>query len=99
MFTTQPMAPHRDNELVQRSLLGDRYAFEQIIARYQSLICSLAAAQANNEIARQYILPNPFFRSAEFIMRHWLWLNLFWIVPFFGMWRVTRKLARRPEEE
>jgi RNA polymerase sigma factor (sigma-70 family) len=42
MFATDTMAPHSDNELVQRSLLGDREAFGQIIARYQSLICSLA---------------------------------------------------------
>jgi hypothetical protein len=55
------------------------------------------AAEANNEIARHYILPNPFFRCAEFIIRHWLWLNLFWIVPFFVMWRVARKQAKRPE--
>ena len=42
MFATETMAPHSDNELVQRSLLGDRDAFGQIIVRYQSLICSLA---------------------------------------------------------
>jgi DNA-directed RNA polymerase specialized sigma24 family protein len=42
------MAPHGDNELVQRSLLGDRYAFEQLIARYQSLICSLAYSATGN---------------------------------------------------
>ena len=47
------------------------------------------AAQANNEITRQFIFLNIFFRCAEFINRHWLWLNLFWIVPFFIQWRVN----------
>ena len=48
------------------------------------------AAQANNEVARQFIFPNPFFRCAEWIIRHWHWLNLIWIVPFFVMWRMAR---------
>ena len=55
------------------------------------------AAQANNELAREFIFPNPFFRWAEFIIRHWYWLNLFWIVPFFVMWQTARKQSRRPE--
>lgn len=54
------------------------------------------AAQANNEAARQFIFPNPFFRCAEFIIRHWYWLNLFWIVPFFILWRVTRSRSPQP---
>jgi RNA polymerase sigma factor (sigma-70 family) len=49
------------------------------------------AAQANNEIARQIIFANPFFRCAEWIIRHWHWLNLIWIVPFFVMWRMARR--------
>jgi RNA polymerase sigma factor (sigma-70 family) len=36
------MVPSGDGELVQRSLLGDREAFGQIVSRYQALICSLA---------------------------------------------------------
>lgn len=55
------------------------------------------AAQANNEAARQFVFPNPFFRCAEFIIRHWYWLNLFWIVPFFILWRVTRSRSPQPE--
>jgi len=31
-----------DAELVQASLAGNREAFGQIVARYQSLVCSLA---------------------------------------------------------
>jgi RNA polymerase sigma factor (sigma-70 family) len=49
------------------------------------------AAQANNEIAGQFIFSNPFFRCAEWIIRHWHWLNLIWIVPFFVMWQMARK--------
>jgi len=52
------------------------------------------AAQANNEVARHFIFPNPFFRCAEFIQRHWLWLNLIWAIPFFVMWRVSRRVKR-----
>ena len=48
------------------------------------------AAQANTEIARQFIFANSFYRCAEFINRHWLWLNLFWAVPFFVLWGISR---------
>ena len=54
------------------------------------------AAEANNELAREFILTNPFFRCAEFIIRHWYWLNLIWIVPFFILWRMARKQSRGP---
>jgi RNA polymerase sigma factor (sigma-70 family) len=49
------------------------------------------AAQANNEVARQFIEQNSIFRCTQFISRHWLWLNLIWIVPFFVMWRMSPK--------
>ncbi len=49
------------------------------------------AAQANNEIARQFLMPNLFRRSAEFINNHWLWLNLFWLIPFSIQWLVSRR--------
>ena len=52
------------------------------------------AAQANNEIARQFIFPDPFFRCAELINRHWLWLNLFWLIPFFVLWLTARRAKR-----
>ncbi len=44
MMTTETMSPtaHDDSNLVIASLSGDREAFGQIVARYQSLICSLA---------------------------------------------------------
>src|ERR1017187_4090065 len=44
MMTTRimPAAANNDTELVSASLSGNRDAFGQIVARYQSLVCSLA---------------------------------------------------------
>jgi len=42
MIAIETMVFSGDSELVQRSLLGDREAFGQIVSRYQALICSLA---------------------------------------------------------
>src|SRR5471032_3005542 len=44
MMTTRMMSVTTDNdaELVSASLAGNRDAFGQIVARYQSLVCSLA---------------------------------------------------------
>jgi len=38
----QSLKPRDDAELVSASLAGDRSAFEQVVSRYQRLICSLA---------------------------------------------------------
>jgi RNA polymerase sigma factor (sigma-70 family) len=40
--TMAAVAHGNDSELVARSLAGDRNAFGEIVARYQSLVCSLA---------------------------------------------------------
>src|SRR5450631_609888 len=40
--TMMPVAVNNDAELVNASLTGNRDAFGQIVARYQSLVCSLA---------------------------------------------------------
>jgi RNA polymerase sigma factor (sigma-70 family) len=44
MMTTSmiPVVANNDAELVSASLTGNRDAFGQIVARYQSLVCSLA---------------------------------------------------------
>src|ERR1700730_13952844 len=44
MMTSNPMpaATLNDADLVSESLAGNRDAFGQIVARYQSLVCSLA---------------------------------------------------------
>jgi RNA polymerase sigma factor (sigma-70 family) len=49
------------------------------------------AAQANNDIAIQFIELNLFFRCAQFINNHWLWLNLLWIIPMVVVWRVIAR--------
>ena len=49
------------------------------------------AAQANNDLARQFIESNSFSRCAQFIDHHWLWINLLWIVPLFIQWQVTAR--------
>ena len=55
------------------------------------------AVQANNEVARRFIEPNLFFRGAEFVNHHWLWLNLFWVIPFFVLWRIS--LRAKPAKQ
>ena len=42
MNSTMSVAVHNDAELVRQSLTGNREAFGQIVARYQSLVCALA---------------------------------------------------------
>src|ERR1044071_4664940 len=48
MITTDEMNSGSDTELVAESLSGNRDAFGQIVARYQSLICSLAYSATGN---------------------------------------------------
>jgi hypothetical protein len=55
------------------------------------------AAQANNDIARQFMEPKLFFRRAQFIAHHWLWLNLLWIIPSLVQWRIAARKSRRHE--
>lgn len=50
MNAPRPMAvpAHNDADLVHASLAGDRGAFGKIVARYQSLVCSLAYSATGN---------------------------------------------------
>lgn len=57
----------------------------------------VSAPEANTEIARQFIFPNPFYRCAEFVSRHWHWLNLFWLIPFLVQWLITRRRKYQQE--
>jgi RNA polymerase sigma factor (sigma-70 family) len=52
-----------DSELVARSLAGDRQAFAEIVARYQSLICSLAYS-ATGSLAQSEDLAQETFLAA-----------------------------------
>lgn len=62
MMTMKTMfAAGNDPELVQASLAGDREAFGQIVARYQSLVCSLAysatgSLNASEDLAQETFL-------------------------------------------
>ena len=59
--------------------------------------CFARTVQAGSETALQwgqrlqFSQANFCFRSAEFINNHWLWLNLFWVIPFFIQWLVSRR--------
>lgn len=61
------------------------------LARDYALGQFAAAAHANNDVARQVIAANPFFRAAEFLNQHWVWMNLFWMAPFCAVWRIQAR--------
>src|SRR6266705_5442319 len=66
MMTRRSMAlasEHADAELVSQSLAGNREAFERIVARYQSLICSLGYS-ATGSISRSEDLAQETFLTA-----------------------------------
>ena len=54
------------------------------------------AAQANNEIAAQFIKGNFFFRNMEIISHHLAWMNLIWLVPLIAWWRLLARKRSRP---
>jgi len=51
------------------------------------------AAQANNEIARQFFKGEFFFQKMEIISRHIVWMNLLWFLPVIAWWRALAKRA------
>jgi len=52
------------------------------------------AIQANNEIATQFTKASPFFKNMEMVSHHIGWLNLLWLIPLVGWWRVVAKRAK-----
>jgi hypothetical protein len=56
------------------------------------------AAQANTEIARQFIQNNLFFRCAKIVSDHSFWLILFSMIPVTLMSRVVSRARRRREQ-
>jgi len=50
------------------------------------------AAQANTEIARQFVESEWFFHYGQIASNYCLWLNLVWVIPMLAWWRV---IARR----
>jgi hypothetical protein len=56
------------------------------------------AAQANTEIAKQFIQQNLFFRCAQILSNHGIWLMLGWIIPLALQARITGRARRRREQ-
>jgi len=63
MNKAMPLAAPNDAEIVAASLSGDRDAFGQIVARYQSLICALAY-NATGDLSRSEDLAQETFVTA-----------------------------------
>ena len=55
------------------------------------------AAQANNQIAWDFIQSLPWFRGAEILVRYIVWLQLLWVIPLLFWWRTIRR-ARSQEQ-
>lgn len=53
------------------------------------------AAQANNEIARQWISSNWFFHYGEIVGQHSFWLNLGWVLPLTLFWKLSARKKRQ----
>ena len=53
------------------------------------------AAQANNEIARQWISSNWFFHYGEIVGEHSFWLNLAWVLPLTLFWKLSARKKRQ----
>jgi hypothetical protein len=49
------------------------------------------AAQINNDIASQFMKASPFFRRMEILSDYVAWLNLLWLIPLVGWWRLLWK--------
>src|SRR2546423_2773825 len=64
-----PGVAQNDTELVNGSLLGDRDAFERIVSRYQSLVCSLAYS-ATGSLGQSEDLAQETFITAWKHLRH-----------------------------
>src|SRR5213082_4087111 len=67
--TTMSEAGCNDADLVAATLTGDREAFGQIVARYQSLICSLAYS-ATGSLGQSEDLAQETFITAWKHLRH-----------------------------
>jgi hypothetical protein len=61
------------------------------IARDFALGGTANAAQANSEIASQFMKSSPFFTQMEILSRYIGWLNLLWLIPVFGWYRLLKK--------
>jgi hypothetical protein len=53
------------------------------------------AAQANNEIAWQWISSNWFFHYGEIVGQYSFWLNLGWVLPLTLFWKLSARKKRQ----
>jgi hypothetical protein len=57
---------------------------------------SAHALQANNAVAQSFIRASGFFQIAAHVFRyHLAWINLIWVVPMIGWWRMVRRANQR----
>ena len=49
------------------------------------------AAQANNEIASSFINGDRFFQITGILSRYIVWLNVLWVFPLMGGWKMLSK--------
>jgi hypothetical protein len=55
------------------------------------------AAQAENDVARQFIGSGSYFRCIKFLNQHWFWMNFLWITPLMiQWWLLARKNRLKP---
>src|SRR3954464_8898469 len=62
-MTTVETMDVADDELVASSLAGDREAFGEIVARYQTLVCSLAYARTGSVAQSQDLAQETFITA------------------------------------
>jgi len=62
------------------------------IARDFALGGVAQAADANNEIASEFMKGSPFFRRMEILSHYIGWLNLLWLIPLAGWWRMIKRV-------
>lgn len=53
------------------------------------------AAQANSEIASQFMKASQFFKRMEILSHYVGWLNLLWLIPLIGWWRMLKPGGHR----
>jgi RNA polymerase sigma factor (sigma-70 family) len=68
-----------------------------VVARDFALGGIAHAAQVNTDMARQFIQHQPFFRIAQRISDHSLWLMLLWVIPVSLQSRVIARARRQRE--
>jgi RNA polymerase sigma factor (sigma-70 family) len=52
------------------------------------------AAQANTEVASQFMKASPFFHRMEILSHYIGWLNLLWLIPLAAWLRILKKTAK-----